>query len=226
MLLPQLGDLALGQERDLLVMHPQHILSQVNTHLMTLQHIQPKQQIHVLALHDREARRQRIRPDLYLGGVDAAEDLGGANPNGGAAIARVDQAHDAAGLGSGGRHDCGLGAGIDKGFDGDLVDQGVDVEHGDAAEDFGIVFKGLLHIFVHPLQPDHLFDLGLRFQVERVGVEEGELGFLGGLDLGALPLLLLPDGVELFLVVGGGGELGRLSLYLLPQSGVSDYVQS
>lgn len=65
--------------------------------------------------------------------MDAAEDLCGADAPGEAAPTVVDEVGDIASVGAGGGEDGGLGAGVDEGFNGDVVHEDVDVEHGDAA---------------------------------------------------------------------------------------------
>jgi hypothetical protein len=152
--------------------------------------------------------------------VDAAEDLGGADAARDAAEASVDKTHDVAGLGGGGGHDGGLGAGVDEGFDGRVVDGYVDVEHGDAGEGFGVFLQGFLHVFGHAFLSDHLFDFGLGFEVERVGVEEGEFGFLFGLFLGVAALFFTPESVEFLPVVCGCDEVGLFSAYLFQHARV------
>ena len=220
-LLVLLGDLILRQEGDLLVLDPQHVVAEIDAHLVALEHVEAEQEVDVLALHDGEAGLQRVRADLDLGAVDAAEDFGGANAARDAAEAAVDETHDVAGLGGVGRHDGGLGAGVDEGFDGRVVDGHIDVEHGDAGEGFGVFLQGFLYVFGHAFLSDHLFDFRLGFEVKGVGVEEGELGFLFGLFLGEVALFLTPESVEFVPVVCGCGEVGLFSAYLFQHARVA-----
>ena len=77
---------------------------------MSLQHVQSEQHVHGLLLQDRERRRQKHVLDLDLAHVNTAQDALRADPLGDAAPARVHQAHNVTALGTGGRHDGGLGA--------------------------------------------------------------------------------------------------------------------
>ena len=63
---------------------------QINTRLMPPQHIQSKQQIHILTLHNRERAIELCIADLDLGLVHAAEDTSCAYAAGYAAEALVD----------------------------------------------------------------------------------------------------------------------------------------
>ena len=102
---------------------------------MPLQHVQPEQQVDVFPFHDGKAAGQEETADFDLCRVHAAQDLSRAHATREARVAFVDQAHDAAGLGAAGRHDGGLGARVDKGFDRVIIDFHGDVEHVHAAED-------------------------------------------------------------------------------------------
>lgn len=91
-----LGNVGFAQEPNFLVPDHERAFGQVDAGLVTLQHIESQQQIMVLAFHDCEAAREKHVSDFDLGGVDTAEDFGGANAAGDAGKTFIDQAHDVA----------------------------------------------------------------------------------------------------------------------------------
>lgn len=96
-----LGDVGLAQERDFLVPDHERALGEVDAGLVALEHVEPEQQIHVLAFHDGEAAGEEQAADFDLGGVYPPEDIGGSDSAGDAGVALVDQAHDTAVFGAG-----------------------------------------------------------------------------------------------------------------------------
>ena len=111
------------------------VAEQIDAGLVALEHVEPEEQIDVLALHDCKGAAEDGVADGDLGRVDVAQDAGGPDALGDARVALVEQAHDAACFGARDGHDCCLRARVDEGFDRMAVDGRVDVEHRHAAVD-------------------------------------------------------------------------------------------
>lgn len=85
----------LGQEPDLNIVDNQCILGEVNTGLVAFQHVQSKQQIHTLALHDCErASQEQVPANTDLCTVDTSQNLGHTHTASNACKSLVDQSHD------------------------------------------------------------------------------------------------------------------------------------
>ena len=105
------------------------VLEQVNAGLVALEHVEPEEQVYILAFHDGEGTAQYGISDGDLGRVYVAEDASRADALGNARVSFVEKSHDAACFCALDGHYGRLGAGIDKCFDGMSVDYCVDVEH-------------------------------------------------------------------------------------------------
>mmetsp|Transcript_3178 Transcript_3178/g.5801 ORF Transcript_3178/g.5801 Transcript_3178/m.5801 type:complete len:207 (+) Transcript_3178:229-849(+) len=136
---------------------PQHILPIVNTTPMPLQHIQPKQTLHILipqpiALHHRNRTRKIIPPNRQIHHVNLAQYLARPNPHGNAGESIVHQVQQPQPIGARAAHNGALRARVDEHLERLLVHEAVHVEHQYATHAFGVFFHHLLVLLLDVLE--------------------------------------------------------------------------
>jgi hypothetical protein len=110
-----LGDITLTQEGDGLVLNDKRTTLKIDAGLVSAKHVQTEEQVDLLPFHDGEGAGQEHLADLDLGRVNTAQDRGGPDALGDAAVATVYQAHYVTRCCTLGRHDGHLSAGVDEG---------------------------------------------------------------------------------------------------------------
>ena len=152
---------------------------------MLLEHVEAEQEVdaHVFE-HLQRALDDAVVGELELRGVDAAEDLAGADADSGACEARVDVFGESDLFAEVFGDDGALGPAVDEGLELDFVDLHLDVEHRGRDERLGQVVVGVLAahqwllLLVEPLLLDPLFDLLLVLRVEGVCLQPLLLHYL------------------------------------------------
>mmetsp|Transcript_10155 Transcript_10155/g.20297 ORF Transcript_10155/g.20297 Transcript_10155/m.20297 type:complete len:301 (-) Transcript_10155:709-1611(-) len=157
----------------------QSIPRKVNTAPMSLQHVQPKQEVHILIpqpllrIHNGYTAGEVVSPNLQGRYVNSSQYLPGTNPNGRTLKPSIEQMEQLAPLRTGRTHDGALRAAIHKRLEGMAVDFGVNVEHQDSTHGLGILFHHLTVLRVDVALPSLIGKVLLGLNVVRVGTEPG-----------------------------------------------------